>query len=121
MVSKAGTNTYQGSVYDFHRNDVLDATNFFTLRDKLEKPPLIRNQYGFSLGGPIVPDTAFFFFNYEALKERKSTSQTRSLPNAATRLGMLPTGPGGALELVEDLDPRILPYFSLWPQPGPAQ
>ena len=120
VVSKAGTNTYHGSVYDFHRNDVLDASNYFTLRDKLEKPPLIRNQYGFSIGGPIVKDTAFFFFNYEALKERKSTSQTRSLPNADTRLGMLPTGPGGALELVEDLDPRILPYFSLWPLPGPS-
>lgn len=118
VVSKAGTNTFHGSVYDFHRNDVLDASNFFTNRDNLEKPPLIRNQYGASIGGPIVKDRSFFFFNYEALKERKSTSQTRQLPNAATRKGMLPTGPGGTLELVSGLDPRTLPYWSLWPLPG---
>ena len=118
VVSKAGSNTFHGSVYNFHRNDNLDASNFFTNRDNLEKPPLIRNQFGFSVGGPIVKDTAFFFFNYEGLRERKSTSQTRELPNAATRLGQLPTGPGGALEEVEGLDPRILPYFDLWPLPG---
>ncbi len=120
VVSKAGTNTFHGSVYDFHRNDNLDAANFFTNRDGLEKPPLIRNQFGFSIGGPVIKNRTFFFFNYEALRERKSLSSTRLLPNPATKLGLLPTGPGGALEPVPGLVPEVLPYWVLWPDPSPS-
>jgi len=124
VVSKAGGNNFHGSVYEFHRNDNLDASNFFINRDGSEKAPLIRNQFGFSLGGPIVKDRSFFFFNYEGFRERKSTPATLILPNLNTRQGLLPTGPGGALELVAD-GPRapvseILPYFELWPLPGPS-
>ena len=49
VVSKAGTNNFHCSVYEYHRNTVLDATNFFVNRDGLEKPPFIRNQFGFSV------------------------------------------------------------------------
>jgi hypothetical protein len=118
VVSKSGTNEFHGSVYDFHRNDNLDAANFFTNRDGLEKPPLIRNQFGFSIGGPVIKNRTFFFFNYEGMRERKSVSSTRLLPNPATKLGMLPTGPGGALEPVPGLVPEILPYWAFWPDPG---
>jgi hypothetical protein len=124
VVSKAGTNNFHGSVYEYHRNDNLDASNFFSNRDGLEKAPFIRNQFGFSVGGPIVKNRTFFFFNYEGFRERKSTPTTMTLPNLNTRQGLLPTGPGGALEPVAD-GPRapvsaILPYFSLWPLPGPS-
>ena len=124
VVSKAGTNDFHGSVYEYHRNDNLDASNFFSNRDGLEKAPFIRNQFGFSVGGPIVKTQTFFFFNYEGFRERKSTPTTMILPNLNTRMGLLPTGPGGALEPVADNpDPNrapvsaILPYFSLWPLP----
>ena len=132
VVSKAGTNQFHGSVYEYHRNRVLDATNFFVNRDGLEKPPFIRNQFGFSVGGPIVENQTFFFFNYEGFRERKSVPDTLLLPDLNTRQGLLPTGPGGALEPVADnpfcLGPNptracvsaILPYFSLWPEPGPS-
>ena len=124
VVSKAGTNTFHGSIYEYHRNDNLDASNYFSNRDGLEKAPLIRNQFGFSVGGPIVNDTAFFFFNYEGFRERKSTPGTLLLPDLNTRQGLLPTGPGGALEMVADGArapvSEILPYFSLWPLPGPS-
>ena len=127
VVSKAGTNTFHGSVYNYHRNDNLDATNFFANRSGLEKPPLIRNQYGFSVGGPIVKSKTFFFFNYEALRERKSvTGDDLLLPNAATRMGMLPLDDndqikiGEPVRLFPGLDPAILPYFALWPLPGPS-
>jgi hypothetical protein len=127
VVSKAGTNQFHGSVYEYHRNRVLDATNFFANRDGLEKPPFIRNQFGFSVGGPIVENQTFFFFNYEGFRERKSTPKTLLLPDLNTRQGLLPTGPGGALELVADSTvpgaapvSAILPYFALWPVPGPS-
>ncbi|MCH8017128.1 MAG: TonB-dependent receptor, partial [Acidobacteria bacterium] len=127
VVSKAGTNEFHGSVYEYHRNDNLDATNFFSNRDGLEKAPLIRNQFGFSVGGPIVENQTFFFFNYEGFRERKSVPETLLLPNLNTRQGLLPTGPGGALEPVADSTvpgrapvSAILPYFSLWPEPGPT-
>ncbi|MEE8462031.1 MAG: TonB-dependent receptor, partial [Acidobacteriota bacterium] len=122
VVSKAGTNQFHGSVYEYHRNDNLDASNFFSNRDGLEKAPLIRNQFGFSVGGPIVENQTFFFFNYEGFRERKSTPQTLIVPNLNTRQGLLPTGPGGALEPVADGSgapvSAILPYFDLWPVPG---
>jgi hypothetical protein len=121
VVSKAGTNNFHGSVYEYHRNRVLDANNFFANRDGLEKGPFIRNQFGFSVGGPIVKNQTFFFFNYEGFRERKSTPTTMILPNLNTRQGLLPTGPGGALEMVADGPgapvSAILPYFALWPLP----
>ncbi|MEE8161040.1 MAG: TonB-dependent receptor, partial [Acidobacteriota bacterium] len=124
VVSKAGTNNFHGSVYEYHRNDNLDASNFFSNRDGLEKAPFIRNQFGYSVGGPIVKNQTFFFFNYEGFRERKSTPSTLLLPNLNTRQGLLPTGPGGALEPVADGSgapvSAILPYFSLWPEPGPS-
>jgi len=127
VVSKAGTNNFHGSIYEYHRNKVLDATNFFTNSQGMEQGPFIRNQFGFSVGGPIVENQTFFFFNYEGFRERKSTPDTLIVPNLNTRKGLLPTGPGGALELVTD-NPnpnrapvsKILPYFSLWPVPGPS-
>jgi len=132
VISKAGTNNFHGSVYEYHRNRVLDATNFFVNRDGLEKAPFIRNQFGFSVGGPIIKNRTFFFFNYEGFRERKSVNDTLLLPNLNTRMGLLPTGPGGALVPVADnplsMGPNptrapvseILPYFSLWPVPGPS-
>ena len=128
VVSKAGTNAFHGSVYDFHRNDNLDASNFFTNRDGLEKPPLIRNQFGFSVGGPIIKDRTFFFFNYEGLRERKSLSRSRELPNLDTRLGLLPghldengefvPTRGEPAIPVPGTDPRMFAYFPLWPLPS---
>ena len=63
VVSKSGTNDFHGSVYEFLRNDNLDARNF---RDAI-KPEFKRNQFGFSVGGPVIHNKTFFFFNYEDL------------------------------------------------------
>ncbi len=69
IISKSGTNSYHGSVYEYFRNDVLDATNI------LQSPGLNKlrqNQFGFTIGGPIKKDKTFFFGNYEGQRRRES-------------------------------------------------
>ncbi len=71
VVSKSGTNAFHGSVYEFHRNDNLDAREFFDAEDA---PEFKQNQFGFSLGGPIVKDSTFFFGSYEGTRIRTGES-----------------------------------------------
>ena len=78
-ISKSGSNALHGSLYYFHRNDNLDARNFFD-RQPLGKPEFKRNQFGGSIGGPVSQDRSFYFFSYEALIERlgRTISNRRS-------------------------------------------
>ena len=85
-VTKAGTNAYHGALLEFLRNDIFDARNYFDPRGKA-KPPLRLNQFGGSIGGPLVKDRAFFFTNYEASRERRALTRTFSLPSLKVRSG----------------------------------
>ena len=85
-VTKSGTNALHGSLFEFLRNDIFDAKNFFDAPGKLI-PPFRENQFGGSLGGRIRKDRTFFFANYEALRLVKSLTQTFSVPTAAMRAG----------------------------------
>lgn len=76
LVTKSGTNHYHGTVYEFLRNDKLDARNTFASK----KLPLRYNQYGLSFGGPIVKNKTFGFFNFEEYLLRKSTPRISSVP-----------------------------------------
>src|SRR5918993_369684 len=67
VLTKWGTNRLSGSAFEYHRNDAMDAKNYF---DNNGKPNFQRNQFGFTAGGPIRTDKAFFFLGYEALIER---------------------------------------------------
>ena len=78
-ISKSGSNRLHGSLFEYHRNDALDSRNFF---DR-SKPDFKRNQFGFSLGGPIVRDKIFFFGSYEALREDLGLTQIASVPTVA--------------------------------------
>jgi hypothetical protein len=71
VLTKSGTNTLRGSAYEFHRNDALDAPNYF---DVTGQPDFTRNQFGGAFGGPIVADRLFYFVGYEALRESLSTT-----------------------------------------------
>jgi hypothetical protein len=73
IVTKGGTNEFHGSLFENFRNSALDARNFFDYKTEAfggRLPPFRRNQYGGSLGGPILQDKLFFFVTYEGLKER---------------------------------------------------
>jgi outer membrane receptor protein involved in Fe transport len=79
MTTKSGTNDFHGSAYEYLRNDVLEARTFFAA----VKPPRRYNLFGASLGGPIVKNRAFFFYNYEGLRVRQSSSTFDNVPARA--------------------------------------
>src|SRR5213593_1792659 len=85
-VTTSGTNQVHGTVFEYLRNSALDARNYF---DE-EKAAFKRNQFGGSLGGPIVRNKMFFFGNYEGFRERLGESSNQFVPNAQTRQGLLP-------------------------------
>ncbi len=82
--TKSGTNQIHGSAYEFFRNSALDARNYF---NGSTKPPLRLNQFGATIGAPIRKDKTFFFFSTEALRERRSLTNTFSMPPATVRGG----------------------------------
>lgn len=86
---RSGTNEFHGSLWEFLRNDKLNAVGFFKPRNNV-KPTLRRNQFGFTAGGPIVKDRVFFFTDYEGFRERTSFLTTATLPTAAQRQGLFP-------------------------------
>jgi hypothetical protein len=86
VTTKSGGNEFHGTLFEFFRNSALDARNFFARTD-LPKPPFRLNQYGASLGGPIVRNKTFFFADYEGYREIFGDTQLVSVPTAAMRRG----------------------------------
>ncbi len=84
---KSGTNTVRGSVYEFLRNDALDANNFFSNALGTPKPKRERNQFGVAVGGPLVPNRTFWFGDYEGLRDQEGIPRTRLVPTRAEKLG----------------------------------
>ncbi len=72
-VTKSGTNDFHGDVYEFFRNDVLDANNFFLNAGHVPRPPYKRNQFGGILGGPLKKDRLWFFISYQGSREVNGT------------------------------------------------
>ncbi|MFB3920557.1 MAG: carboxypeptidase regulatory-like domain-containing protein [Terriglobia bacterium] len=87
VVLRSGTNNFHGSVYEFLRNDKLDANNWFTNQAGGKIPPLRRNQYGGTFGGPIKQDRTFFFFDWDGTREHGGATHNAGVPSAAERLG----------------------------------
>ncbi len=86
VVTKSGTNDLHGSLFEFVRNDVFDAKNFFD-SPTAPIPPFRQNQFGGSLGGPVIRNRTFFFLSYEGQRVRKSQTGTFSVPTDAMRKG----------------------------------
>lgn len=87
VVTKSGTNHFRGTAYHFHRNNRLNARHAFSLEPS---PFFLQNQFGGSLGGPIVRDRLFFFLNAELFRSRQSAVSTLSVPPADLREGIFP-------------------------------
>jgi hypothetical protein len=105
ILTQSGGNQWHGAMYEFLRNNVLDAPNYF---DQGSAPPFRRNQFGGSLGGPIRKDKMFFFTNYEGFRQSLHQTSAAFVPDAASRaaavasvrplLNLWPTAPAGAAD-----------------------
>jgi hypothetical protein len=89
-VSKTGTNDFHGSAFDFLRNDAFDARSPF---DPSTLPPFRMNQFGGSLGGPVVKNRSFFFMNYEGIRQTLGQTLIGFVPSAAFRAQVIGTSP----------------------------
>lgn len=109
-VSRSGGNSFHGSLYEYFRNDALDAKNYFDSPGG-SIPPLRRNQFGGLLTGPIIKNKLFFVANYEAIRERRGRTDRSVVPNLAARAGQLPSGDIA-------VSPAAAPYVALYPLPN---
>ncbi len=104
--TKSGTNRFRGNVYEFLRNDKLDANTFFNNRSGVERPAFRRNEYGGTIGGPIRKDSTFFFADYQGIRVRQPLSSVSTIPTLAQR-NMLTTGDFSGLN-TQIYDPTTL-------------
>src|SRR6185369_4726390 len=81
LITKSGTNTFHGSLFEFFRNEHLDAKNYFVAATAAN-PPYKQNQFGGSIGGPIKKDKTFFFADYEGFRKIKGNTFTATIPSA---------------------------------------
>jgi hypothetical protein len=120
--TKSGSNQYHGSLFELHRDASLDAKNYFDLGNAAI-PPFVRNQFGASIGGPIVHDRTFFFASYEGLREVQASTAIATVPDALAHQGLLPsssnpgacgnTDPSGCVAV--GIDPRVQQFLALFP------
>ena len=87
IVTKSGTNSLHGSVYEYNRNTSFEANDWFSNRAGVPRPALIRNQYGASIGGPIKKNKVFFFYNWEGRKDRSQSAATATVPSDSFKEG----------------------------------
>ena len=130
VILNSGSNLFHGTIYEFHRNGALDARNFFAPSGE-PAPPYRRNQFGFSLGGPIVKNQTFFFVDYEGGRVHEGITRLTNVPTLEERSGdfsrsLFPkpndpfTGqafPGGRIPR-ERLSPVGLAMADLYPEPN---
>jgi TonB-dependent Receptor Plug Domain len=88
LVTRSGSNEFHGSVYEFHRNTVFNANDFFNNANGVERPNLLRHQFGGAIGGPIKRNRAFFFFNYDAQRQSRTVPQNRTVFTEEARRGI---------------------------------
>jgi hypothetical protein len=106
-VTRSGTNSFHGSVYEFLRNSALDARNFFE-DPTARKASFKRNQFGGALGGPIYKNHTFFFVDYEGIRQAKGIANVNFVPSSAARNGNLQSG-------TVTVDPAVQKYLALYP------
>ncbi|HTM47291.1 MAG TPA: carboxypeptidase regulatory-like domain-containing protein [Bryobacteraceae bacterium] len=87
VTTKGGSNEVHGVLYEYLRNRVLDANDFFSNRNGLAKPQNIQNQFGGNIGAPIIKNKLFAFFDYEGTRIRRGVSRITTVPLANERIG----------------------------------
>jgi hypothetical protein len=104
VITKSGENTFHGSLYEYLRNDMFDARNFFTKEGTDAMPELRQNQFGGSIGGPILKNKTFFFGDYEGFRQvTGSTTYTDTVPQASTLEAVSKASVGSAVTVTDPL------------------
>ena len=121
-ITKSGTNHFHGSLFESHQNAAFNAKNYFDLSDH-PIPQFVRNQFGASVGGPLMHDRSFFFVSYEGFREAKASTAIATVPDALAHQGLLPSAdnpnacnsatPNGCMAI--GVDPRVQPFLALLP------
>lgn len=108
ILTRSGTNEFHGTAFDYLRNDALDANNWFNtaVQPALPKAEERQNDFGGTLGGPIVRDKTFFFFSYEGLRLRLPQTTLTTVPDLAARASAVPA---------------MQPYLDAFPLPNSSQ
>jgi hypothetical protein len=124
-ITRSGTNQIHGSGYEFLRNSKLDSKNYF---DVGNIPPFKRNQFGGTIGGPIVKDHTFFFADFEGIRQSKGITTVATVPSDVARTGKVFTFSTCAGTITSDgacqevVDPNAAKYFTFYPHaPASAQ
>jgi hypothetical protein len=103
IVTRSGTNQFHGSLFDYLRNDVFDANDWFANSKGLPKPEERQNDFGGTFGGPVLKDRTFFFFSYEGLRLRLPQTTLSIVPDLLARQNSLPA---------------MQPYLNAFPLPN---
>ncbi|MBI3895310.1 MAG: TonB-dependent receptor [Acidobacteria bacterium] len=117
-ITRSGTPQLHGTVFEYFRNSKLDARNFF---DGVEPPPFKRNQFGFTLTGPILKERTFFLLSFEALRDRLNSTDVSAFPDREARLGKITDCAGKVLiDLNQEggIPVKVKPYLALYPLPN---
>src|SRR6202790_700989 len=117
-ITRSGTNQIHGSAYEFLRNSKLDTKNYF---DVGNIPPFKRNQFGGTLGGPIVKNHTFFFVDFEGIRQSKGITTVATVPSAAARSGTLCSSPDPGSTCTPTpvtVDPAAQAYFTFYHLPN---
>ena len=105
IVTRSGVNQFHATAFNYFRNDVLDANDWFADRNRLPKPQERQNDFGGVLGGPLVRDRTFFFFSYEGLRLRLPQVGQQSVPDLASR---------------QNATAAMQPFLNAYPLPTPG-
>lgn len=104
IVTRSGTNQFHGTAFEYFRNSRLDAADFFTNRNRAAKNPLHRNQFGVTLGGPVLKNRLFFFGSWEAFRQVAPIVSSTRVPTSAERASVT--------------DPISRALLRFWPDPN---
>lgn len=117
VVTKSGSNSFHGSLFEYVRNDIFDARQYFARSG--QKPEFRQNQFGGSFGGPIFRNKTFFFLDVEALRIRNSQTQLLTTPTAYQEAHPGDFSDiGGPVVAMPNINPVGLAYFKLYPTPN---
>lgn len=127
VISQSGSNDLHGVAFEFLRNSALDSRNYFDVgppQDPGRIPPFIRNEFGATLGGPLVlpqlykgRNHTFFFVEYQGMRQIQGTTQVLSVPTPAERMG-LDTSAFAGDTLYVPVNPQVQPLLKIYPMPN---